>query len=46
VIPSLPEILDRFGVSAALVPFALAALLAAVVLWAPSMARWFEDRDS
>jgi len=46
VIPSLPEILDRFGVSAVLIPFALAALLTAVALLAPSMARWFEDRNS
>jgi len=46
VIPSLPEILGRFGVSAALVPLALAAVLTALVLVAPSISHWFEDRDS
>ncbi len=46
MIPFLPEILGRFGVSAALVPLALAGLRTTAVLVAPSIARWFEDRDS
>jgi hypothetical protein len=46
MIPSLSEILGRFGIGAAFVPLALAAVLTAVVLVAPTITRWFEDRDS
>ncbi len=46
MIPSLPELAQRFGVTAALVPVALAAVLTAIVLVLPSILRWFDDRKS
>jgi hypothetical protein len=46
MIPSLTELAQRFGVSAALLSVALAAVLTAIVLVLPSILRWFDDRES
>jgi len=43
VIPDLTAIAKRFGVNPAFAPLVLAALLTALVLFVPSVARWFED---
>jgi hypothetical protein len=44
VIPDLTAIAERFGVSPALAPLVLAALLTSLVLFVQSIARWLEDR--
>jgi len=46
VIPTLPEIADRFGLAALVVPLILAGVLTALVLLVPSVIGWFEDRNS
>jgi hypothetical protein len=46
MIPSLPELAQKFGVRAALLPVALAAVLTAIVFALPSIMRWFDDRKS
>jgi hypothetical protein len=45
VIPSLVEILERLGVARELTAAVFAALLTALVLLAPSVARWFDKRN-
>jgi hypothetical protein len=44
VIPDITAIAERFGVNPAFAPLVLAALLTSLVLFAQSIARWFEDR--
>ncbi len=46
MIPNLTELAQELGLSAALVPVALAALLTTIVLVLPSIVRWFDDRRS
>ena len=45
MIPSLVEILERLGVARELTAAVCAALLTAIVLLAPSVARWFDKRN-
>ena len=45
MIPNLAEIAERFGVNVVMVPLVLAALLTGAMLFAQSVARWFEDRN-
>jgi hypothetical protein len=45
VIPGLVEILERLGVDRELIAAVFAALLTALVLLAPSVARWFDKRN-
>jgi hypothetical protein len=45
MIPSLVEILERLGVARELIAAVSAALLTAIVLLAPSVARWFDKRN-
>jgi hypothetical protein len=45
VIPNLVEILERLGVAPELIAAVFAAFLAAIVLLAPSVARWFDKRN-
>jgi hypothetical protein len=46
MIPNLKELAQESGLSAALVPLALAAVLTVIVLVLPSIVRWFDDRKS
>ena len=46
MIPNLTGLAQEPGLSAALVPVALAAVLTAIVLVLPSIVRWFDDRKS
>ncbi len=46
MIPNLTELGRELGLSAALVPVALAAVLTAIVLVLPSIVRWLDDRKS
>jgi hypothetical protein len=45
VIPDVTAIAEKFGVSPAFAPLVLPVLLTALVLFIPSAARWFEDRN-
>jgi hypothetical protein len=46
MIPNLTELGRELGLSAALVPVALAAVLTAIGLVLPSMVGWLDDRKS
>jgi len=46
MIPNLTELAQELGLSAALVPVALAVVLTTIVLVLPSIVRWFDDRKS
>jgi hypothetical protein len=46
MIPTVTELAQKLGGSAAFVPVALAALLTAMVLLVPSITQWFDDRKS
>ena len=46
MIPTLTELAQKFGASSTFVTVALAAVLTALVLLAPSIAQWFDDRKS
>ncbi len=46
MIPNLAGLAQELGLSAALVPVALAAVLTAIVLVLPSIVRWLDDRKS
>jgi hypothetical protein len=45
VIPNLIEILERLGIDRSFVAAIFAAILAVLVLLAPSVARWFDKRN-
>lgn len=45
MIPDLAASTERLGVNLAFAPLLVAALLTAFVLFAHSLARWFEDRN-
>jgi hypothetical protein len=45
MIPNLFEILERLGVARQLIAAVCAAFLTAIVLLAPSVARWFDKRN-
>jgi hypothetical protein len=45
MIPTLTELAQKFGGSAAFVPVALAGLLTAIVLLVPSITQWFDDQS-
>jgi hypothetical protein len=45
MIPNLLEILERLGVARELSAVVFAVFLAAIVLLAPSVARWFDKRN-
>ena len=46
MIPTLTELAQQFAASAAFVPIGLATALTAIVLLVPSIAQWFDDRNS
>jgi hypothetical protein len=46
MIPTLTELVQKFGVSSTFVTVALAAVLTAVVFLVPSIVQWFDDRKS
>lgn len=45
MIPTLPELLERMGFHAVLLPLVLAALLTGMVLLVQSISEWFDDRN-
>jgi hypothetical protein len=46
MIPTLTELARNLGVSAALMPTALATALTGIVFLLPTVFRWFDDRKS
>ncbi len=46
MIPNLWEIAQKFGLSPAFAALLLAGVLTGIVLFAQSIARWFDDHNS
>jgi len=45
VIPTLPQLVERFGAHAVFLPLVVAGLFTGLVLLVQSISHWFDDRN-